>query len=84
MVYTKQGRQIPVAYQTRPAPGDQWKIYDLDVDGISLVGNYRSQFTALIARSSYGDLIEKLRALVGKRPGASRADGVVLVGAGRG
>jgi ABC-type transporter MlaC component len=81
-VYTRQGRQIPVAYQTRPAPGDQWKIYDLDVDGISLVSNYRSQFTTLIARSSYGDLLEKLRALVGKRPGASRADGVVLVAAG--
>jgi ABC-type transporter MlaC component len=81
-VFTKQGRQIPVAYQTRLAPGDQWKIYDLDVDGISLVNNYRSQFTTLIARSSYEDLVEKLKALVEKRPGASRSDAVVLVGAG--
>jgi ABC-type transporter MlaC component len=81
-VFTKQGRQIPVAYQTRQAPTDLWKIYDLDVDGISLVGNYRSQFTTLISRSSYADLIEKLRALVGKRPASSRGDGVVLVAAG--
>ena len=64
-VFTKQGRQFPVAYQTRPASGEQWKIYDLDVDGISLVGNYRNQFTTLIGRSSYADLIEKLRAMVG-------------------
>jgi ABC-type transporter MlaC component len=81
-VYTKQGRRIPVFYETRRADGAQWKIYDLDVDGISLVNNYRSQFTKLITRSSYGDFIEKLRALVDKRPGASNQEVVVMVGAG--
>lgn len=79
-VYTKQGRRIPVRYETRRDAGTHWKIYDLDVDGISLVNNYRSQFTKLIARSSYADFIEKLRALVDKRPGASSPEAVVLVG----
>src|SRR5262245_2996558 len=83
-VFTKQGRQIPVAYQTRQAAGDQWMIYDLDIDGISLVGNYRSQFTTLISRSSYADLIEKLRGMVGKRTNSSssRDEGMILAAAG--
>jgi ABC-type transporter MlaC component len=81
-IYTKQGRRIPVDYETRRDAGGAWKIYDLDVDGVSLINNYRSQFTKLIARSSYGDFIEKLRALVDRRPGASAPGAVVLVGAG--
>jgi ABC-type transporter MlaC component len=81
IVVTKKNRQIPVDYLTRRA-GGQWRIYDLSVSGTSLVNNYRAQFTTLVARSSYRDLIEKLRALVGKPSGAAPTGGVVLVGAG--
>lgn len=82
IVVTKKNRQIPVDYLTRRA-GGQWRIHDLSVSGTSLVNNYRAQFTTLVARSSYQDLIEKLRALVGKPSGAAPpAGGVVLVGAG--
>lgn len=80
-VTTKKGRQIPVDYLARRA-GDRWKIHDLGVGGTSLVNNYRAQFTTLVARSSYQDLITKLRELTGQRPGASRSDPVILVGAG--
>ncbi len=80
-VITKKGRQIPVDYLARRA-GDQWKVYDLGISGTSLVNNYRAQFTTLVARSSYQDLIAKLRELAGRRPGASRSDSVILVGAG--
>ena len=81
LVTTKRGRQLPVDYHARRA-GAQWKIYDLRVGGTSLVNNYRAQFTTLVARSSYRDLIEKLRALAGNGPGAAGGDGFVLVGAG--
>jgi len=81
-IITKKTRQIPVHYLTRRA-GDQWKVYDLTVGGTSLVSNYRAQFTALVARSSYQDLVEKLRALAGQQSGAAPTGaGVVLVGAG--
>ena len=81
-IVTKKTRQIPVHYLTRRA-GDQWKVYDLTVGGTSLVSNYRAQFTALVARSSYQDLVEKLRALAGQQSGAAPTGaGVVLVGAG--
>ncbi|MGH7401544.1 MAG: ABC transporter substrate-binding protein [Candidatus Rokuibacteriota bacterium] len=81
VVVTQKGRQIPVDYIARRA-GGEWRVHDLGVDGTSLIDNYRAQFTTLIARSSYRDLIQKLRDLVGKSPGTSRAPGLVLVGAG--
>ena len=66
-VVTRKGQEIPVDYLTVRADGDRWKIYDLDVGGVSLIGNYRTQFTSLISRSSYSEFIDKLRALVDKR-----------------
>ena len=82
VVVTQKGGQIfPVDYVARRA-GDQWKVHDLSVSGTSLVNNYRAQFTTLVARSSYQDLVQKLRELVGRRPGTSQATSVALVGAG--
>ena len=81
-VITRKGQEILVDYQTRQRAGDQWKIYDLDIEGISLVRNYHNQFTAIIRRSSYQDLVQKLQALVQKSSGAFRGDGTVLVGGG--
>ena len=40
---------------------DDWRVYDVVVDGISLVNNYRGQFTKIIRSSSYTDLVEQLR-----------------------
>ena len=40
---------------------DAWHAYDIVADGISLVKNYRSQFTKIIRHSSYQDLIRRLR-----------------------
>ncbi|MBX3335873.1 MAG: ABC transporter substrate-binding protein, partial [Nitrospira sp.] len=39
----------------------RWHAYDLVVDGISLVKNYRSQFQKIIRESSYQELVKKLR-----------------------
>ncbi|MGH7399185.1 MAG: MlaC/ttg2D family ABC transporter substrate-binding protein, partial [Candidatus Rokuibacteriota bacterium] len=57
VVVTQKGRRIPVDYVARRA-GDQWRVHDLSVGGTSLIDNYRAQFTTLIARSSYEDLIQ--------------------------
>ena len=38
-----------------------WKIYDVVIEDISLVSNYRSQFARVIVQSSYEDLIGKLK-----------------------
>ena len=81
-VVTRKGQEIPVDYLTVRSGGDRWKIYDLDVSGVSLIGNYRTQFTSLIARSSYSEFIDKLRSLVEKRAAEAPRDGFVLVAAG--
>ncbi|HSE04261.1 MAG TPA: ABC transporter substrate-binding protein [Methylomirabilota bacterium] len=80
-VVTQKGRQIPVDYVARRA-GEQWRVHDLSVAGTSLVNNYRAQFTSLVARSSYQDLIQKLREMARQRPGAAGPPTAVLVGAG--
>ena len=38
-----------------------WYAYDVIVDGVSLVMNYRSQFTKIIAESSFQELLRRLR-----------------------
>ncbi len=41
--------------------GSTWRVYDVVVNGVSLVKNYRSQFNRIIHRSSYEDLVTTLR-----------------------
>jgi phospholipid transport system substrate-binding protein len=68
-ILTKQGPEIPVDYRMF-LRGDQWRAYDVSIEGISLVSNYRSQFNSIISRSGYPDLVSKLRAKQDERPGA--------------
>jgi phospholipid transport system substrate-binding protein len=39
----------------------RWQIYDIVIENISLIGNYRSQFDRIIRASSYSDLAKRLR-----------------------
>jgi phospholipid transport system substrate-binding protein len=41
--------------------GDRWLIYDILIENISLVGNYRAQFDRIIRTSSYEELVKRLR-----------------------
>jgi len=41
--------------------GARWAVYDVVLDGVSLVSNYRSQFNTIIRTSSFADLLAKLR-----------------------
>jgi phospholipid transport system substrate-binding protein len=60
-VVTKRGSAIGVAYGLGRAGGRGWRVQDVRVEGISLLDNYRNQFAAIIARSSYEALVERLR-----------------------
>ena len=57
---TKKGEGLAVVYRMRFLDG-AWKIYDLVIENISVVNNYRSQFSRVIAKSSYGELLQKLK-----------------------
>ena len=58
---TKQGTEIPVDYRMHKV-GDRWLVYDVAIEGVSLVSNYRAQFDRIIRGSSYRQLTEKLKA----------------------
>jgi phospholipid transport system substrate-binding protein len=62
-ISTNNGTVIPVNYRVRMTEGGTWRVYDLDVGGVSLVSNYRTQFNAIIGRSSFPELVNKLKAL---------------------
>jgi len=61
-ITTNNGTVIPVNYRARMTEGRRWGVYDLDVGGVSLVGNYRTQFGTIIGRSSYPELVNRLKA----------------------
>jgi len=55
-----QRAEIPVDYRMHRRDG-RWQIYDVNIEGVSLINNYRSQFNAVIQSSSYAALVERLR-----------------------
>ncbi len=52
--------EIPLDYRLMNKSAD-WRVYDVVVDGVSLVNNYRGQFTKILRASSYSDLVDQLR-----------------------
>jgi phospholipid transport system substrate-binding protein len=52
--------EIPLDYRLINKAND-WRVYDVVVDGVSLVNNYRGQFTKILRASSYSDLVDQLR-----------------------
>jgi len=41
--------------------GSRWMVYDVVIEGVSLVSNYRSQFNKIILNQGYGALVKKLK-----------------------
>jgi phospholipid transport system substrate-binding protein len=54
--------RIPINY--RLLDKSRWVVYDVVIEGVSLVNNYRSQFSRVIRQSSYADLVRRLRTKV--------------------
>jgi phospholipid transport system substrate-binding protein len=52
--------EYPMDYRLMDKSGD-WHVYDIVLDGVSLVNNYRGQFSKILRTSSYEDLVGKLR-----------------------
>lgn len=57
---TRQGREIPIDYRAISRDG-RWRVYDVSVQGVSLVNNYRSQFDRVIRDSSYSELVQRIK-----------------------
>ena len=59
-IFTDKQVEIPVVYKMKKK-GQEWMIYDVAIEGVSLVKNYRQQFDSVILTSSYQGLVEKLK-----------------------
>ena len=59
-IVTKKEKDIPVEYRLKKK-GNNWFIYDVSIEGVSLVNNYRTQFNSILLQSSYEDLVKRLR-----------------------
>jgi phospholipid transport system substrate-binding protein len=60
LVITTRGSRISIEYQLL-ASGSRWAVYDIVLDGASLVSTYQSLFTSSIRRSSFSQLMERMR-----------------------
>ena len=54
------GKEMPLEYRMHNADA-RWQVYDLSIDGISLLSNYRAQFNKIIRIESYEALVTKLQ-----------------------
>jgi len=54
------GQEFSVNYRLHNRNGD-WKVYDVVIEDISLVNNYRSQFNRMLATSSYEELVNRMK-----------------------
>jgi phospholipid transport system substrate-binding protein len=70
------GSIMPLDYRMHSTAG-HWQVYDLSMDGISLLANYRAQFNKIIRTSSFAELVGRLKANKAEfsAPSASPASG---------
>lgn len=59
-IFTGNGQEYTINYKARLI-GNEWKVYDVVAENISLVNNYRSQFTRVISKDSYEELVRRLK-----------------------
>jgi phospholipid transport system substrate-binding protein len=65
-IVTTQQADIPINYRVIQKDGD-WKVYDVVIEGVSLISNYRSQFREILTNKPPEALLDTLRKKVGKK-----------------
>ena len=62
LITNRLGSQIDVEYRLLQRDGGTpWEVYDIVIEGVSLINNYRTQFNNIIHRTSYDGLVKQLR-----------------------
>ena len=61
-------KKIPITYRLIRRDGD-WKVYDLVIEGVSLVSNYRTQFNDILSRQTPAEMLAILRKKVSEKSG---------------
>lgn len=58
-VFVKNEKEIPIIYRLQQAK-DQWFVYDVVIEGVSLVMNYRTQFNQILGKEDFPALVKRL------------------------
>lgn len=59
-IITKDGTKVPLFYRLTNKSG-QWRVYDVIIEGVSMVKNYRGQFREILSNKTPEDLLQTLR-----------------------
>jgi phospholipid transport system substrate-binding protein len=65
-VVMSKGGGVPIYYRVMKKDND-WKVFDVVIEGVSLIGNYRTQFREILGNNPPEKLLETLRKKVGKK-----------------
>ena len=55
------GETLQVNFKLRKNKKKEWRVYDVDIEGVSLITSFRSQFSGVLKNSSFEELLEKLK-----------------------
>jgi phospholipid transport system substrate-binding protein len=59
-IITKDNKKVPLFYRMTDKSG-QWRVYDVVIEGVSMVKNYRGQFREILSKKKPEDLLQTLR-----------------------
>jgi phospholipid transport system substrate-binding protein len=69
-IVTKKSEEVSVNYKLK-GDGGNWKVYDMVIENVSLVNNFRNQFNRMLAKGSFADLISQLESKSTLKPDRS-------------
>ncbi len=55
------GETLQVNFKLRKNKKKEWRVYDVDIEGVSLITTFRSQFSGVLKNSSFKELLKKLK-----------------------
>ncbi|MGD9825269.1 MlaC/ttg2D family ABC transporter substrate-binding protein [Desulfobacter sp.] len=61
-IITADGTEIPIAYMMHRQGTNPWMVFDINIEGVSMVNNYRSQFGEFLAQKSFSELLKDIDA----------------------
>ena len=59
-IITSKGQEFTIDYKSHLV-GHEWRVYDVIIENVSMVNNFRSQFNRVINNDSYEELVRRLR-----------------------
>jgi phospholipid transport system substrate-binding protein len=66
-IITTDNKKVPLFYRLTNKSG-QWRVYDVVIEGVSMVKNYRGQFRQILSKKKPEDLLQTLREKVKEKP----------------